>query len=53
VQRTILRLFDRFVVKRNDTRRDVTTNVTLLVSFLPALPSQAPFPVRVLALANA
>jgi len=53
VQRTILRLFDRFVVKRNDTRRDVTTNVTLLVPFLPALPSQAPFPVRVFALANA
>jgi hypothetical protein len=53
VQRTILRLFNRFVVKGNGTRRDVTTNVTLLGSFLPALPSQAPFPVPVVALANA
>jgi hypothetical protein len=53
VQCTILRLFNRFVVKNNGTRRDVTTNVTLLVPLLPALPSQAPFPVRVFALANA
>jgi len=43
VQRTILRLFSRFVVKGNGTRRDVTTNVTLLVPFLPALPFPSTF----------
>jgi hypothetical protein len=43
VQCTILRLFNRFVVKGNGTRRDVTTNVTLLVPFLPALPFPSTF----------